>query len=345
MIKIEESPTGDNLLWDIWMSTLHLAAVTVADEIKLFEQLKDRNLTFQEISEILQLESKAIKTLGELLMALGFLIPQDDKVQLSHTSKIYLLSDSPYYWGALLNKLRSRNDHKRLLNAMLNKDSLLTHNGKSYSNMWEQGCISPEAAAQFTEEMHATIFAPAVTAIKTDLFENTKQLLDVGGGSGCFSITFTHEYPDSKATVFELPEVAQISQKYIQKFKAEKNVLIHKGNFFNESDWPKEHDGILLSQILHDWPIPICEQILGFAYRSLPTGGKIFIYEMLLEDQRISPLTTACFNTLMFINHRSQQFSSQEITHLLQKIGFTDIIVEPTFGYFSLIVGKKSNSP
>jgi acetylserotonin N-methyltransferase len=275
------------------------------------------------------------------LIALGFLSIENETIQLTEISKTYLLTNSLYYWGGQLNPLRRRNDHKRILDAILNKDSLLAHNGKAFSNMWEQGSISQEAAVLFTEEMHATIFAPAVAAIKTGLFNTTTHLLDVGGGSGCFSIAFTQEHLNSKATIFELPEVAKVTEKYIQLFKAEKNVFTHTGNFFKKYDWPKKHDGILLSQILHDWPISYCEKILAYAYSSLPKGGKIFIYEMLLDNTKASPLTTACFNMLMFINHRSQQFSHKEITNILQKVEFSDITINPIFGYFSLIIGKK----
>lgn len=341
MIEIREAIATDNLLWDIWMSTLHLAAVTVADEIELFEQLKYGSLALTDISNKLQLEYRGIRVLSELLIALGFLAEDGEKIQITEVTKNYLLPDSLYYWGGQLNKLRSRNDHKRILEAMLSKDDLLAHQGKAFSSMWEQGSITSEAATLFTEEMHATIFAPAVAAVKTGLFNDTRFLLDMGGGSGCFSIAFTREYPDRKATVFELPEVARITQKYIQRFGSEKSVLSCAGNFFNETDWPKEHDGILLSQILHDWPISHCEQILTYAYRSLSTSGKIFIYEMLLEDSRASPLTTACFNMLMYMNHRSQQFSVKEITNLLKKAGFNDVIIKKTFGYFSLIIGRK----
>ena len=31
--------------------------------------------------------------------------------------------------------------------------------------------------------------------------------------------------------------------------------FIHPGNFFNKDNWPSGFDGVLLSQIVHDWPL------------------------------------------------------------------------------------------
>lgn len=95
MVKTQEVTSSDSLLWDVWMSTLHLAAVTVADEIKVFEQLKDSDLTLMDISSKLHLELDAVKTLCELLIALRFLVKHNEKIQLTQTAKLYLLSDSP----------------------------------------------------------------------------------------------------------------------------------------------------------------------------------------------------------------------------------------------------------
>ena len=64
---------------------------------------------------------------------------------------------------------------------------------------------------------------------------------------------------------------------------------------------------------------------------------------MLLNHDRSGPLTVACFDMLMLINHGSQQFTKNELFNLLSAAGFKDLNVIPGFGYFSLITGKKPN--
>lgn len=113
------------------------------------------------------------------------------------------------------------------------------------------------------------------------------------------------------------------------------------GNFFIKDNWPNNCDGILLSQILHDWPLEKCKLILENAYSSLPHGGTIYIHEMLLDDDRSSPLTTSCFNLLMFVNHQSQQFNKSELTNLLLSCGFCNPKTIQTFGYYSITTATK----
>src|SRR5207244_4159234 len=129
-------------------------------------------------------------------------------------------------------------------------------------------------------KMHATIFAPATMAVESGIFNSTKILLDVGGGSGCFSIAYLKKYPEREATVFELPVVCDVAQEYIAQYELTNKILTHSGNFFNRKTWPTGHDGVLLSQILHDWPEKYCKKILKNAYDTLPSGGKIYLHEM-----------------------------------------------------------------
>lgn len=207
--------------------------------------------------------------------------------------------------------------------------------------MWEEGAITPEAASNFTKKMHSTIFAPSLGAVKRGLFKSTKKLLDVGGGSGCFSIAFLQEYPQKEAMVFELSAVCNETKKYVEEYNLLDKISIHPGNFFNKEDWPTDFDGILLSQIVHDWPLDRCKIILEHAYNSMPPSGKIYIHEMLLDDDKGSPLSTICFDLLMFINHKSQQFTKNELFDLLSSIGFKNPQMEKTFGYFSIVTAIK----
>jgi hypothetical protein len=274
------------------------------------------------------------------LVGLGYVKKQGTKLALTETAKSYLLSNSPFYWGPMLKGLQERNEHKRLLVAIKSNANTLKFGDKTFTDMWEEGSITAEAAQNFTDRMHATVFAPAVGAIKSGVFKGVKKLLDMGGGSGCFSIAFVKKYSASKATVLELPAVCKVASGYIKKFKLTKKITTYPANFFQDT-WPQEHDGILFSQILHDWPIAYCEKLIQQAYDALPRGGQIFIHEMLLDESKVSPLTVACFNLLMFINHKSQQFTKSQLFNLLRKTGFKNPKVKKTFGYHSVVYAKK----
>jgi hypothetical protein len=338
---LNQQPTPDNLMWNIWTSIYHLAALTAADELDLFSYLNDHEHTIEQIAYELKADVRPTSVLVNLLINLGFLNINANKISLTLTAKNYLIPESLFYWGSVLYPFRERIEHKKVINAIKQKSNQLTFDNKSFTDMWQEGSLTPDAARSFTEKMHATIFAPALEAIKLNLFASTKNLLDVGGGSGCFSIAFSQAYPERTAVVFELPTVCEITKKYISEFNADKNVSVHSGNFFTNEHWPRNCDGILFSQILHDWPIEKCTEILKHAHSAMPSGGVIYVHEMMLDDSKASPLATVCFDLLMLINHRSQQFSKHELHSLLKECGFSDPLTTYTFGYFSITTATK----
>jgi cyclopropane fatty-acyl-phospholipid synthase-like methyltransferase len=332
---------SDVAMWDIWLSSFQLAAVTVADEIGLFNQLKIKPLEIKELASKLAISTRATETLSNVIIGLGFLKKSDDEFSLTPAAETYLVSDQPFYWGFQLENLRKRSEHKRILDVIKSTDSLLAFDGKSFTHMWEDGDITPAAAENFTHCMQATIFAPAVAAVKAGLFDRTQHLLDMGGGSGCFSVAYVNEYPDRQTTVFELPVVCDVTKKYLEKFSVTEKVVLYPGNFFKDA-WPRGCDGILFSQIFHDWSRDYCKQLIELAYQALEPDGHVFIHEMLLDEDKTKPLTTACFDLLMYINHRSQQFTKNELFDLLNSVGFKNLNETKTFGYFSIISAKKS---
>jgi precorrin-6B methylase 2 len=46
--------------------------------------------------------------------------------------------------------------------------------------------------------------------------KSTQLLLDVGGGSGAYTLAFLKAYPEMKATLFDLPRVIEIARAHAQ---------------------------------------------------------------------------------------------------------------------------------
>jgi len=49
----------------------------------------------------------------------------------------------------------------------------------------------------------------------------------------------------------------------------------------------------------------------------------------------------AAFNIIMLLATEGQQYSGTELGAMLGEAGFTDIEVKPTFGYWSIVTGRK----
>lgn len=331
---------SDQAMWDTWLSLCHHASLTVADEIGLFPLLENKKQNIKKIAKQLKINVARLDALVNVLIALKFLKKVKNNLHLTSTTKYFLLPNSPFYWGPLLHSLKATQQHKKLLTAIKQKKNLLIHKNLSFTTMWEKGNLPIDAAEKFTNIMHATIFAPISYAVKSGIFTSSKNILDIGGGAGSFSISFVNRYPNRKLTIFELPVVCKIAKRFLKKFEVEKKIQIIPGNFFQD-EFPEKHDGILFSQIFHDWPIETCELLAKKAFDALPKGGKIYIHEMILDKSKTKPLTIALFNLLMLINHQSQQYTKSMVFEILKFAGFKNLKIKKTFGYFSVITGTK----
>jgi acetylserotonin N-methyltransferase len=332
---------NDKLMWDLWLGRYHLSAVAAADTLDIFQCIEQGAGSTGRLAKQLDLDARGIEALCCLLASLGFIEKQHEGIALSPSSKNYLLKDSLSYWGPALGRARESQEYQRIVDTFLKAQAAkLQENDKELSSMWEQGRIDKKAAEQFTSIMNCSIYSSALSAVQSGAFDKIQHLLDVGGGSGCYASLFAKHCPKSKATIYELPEVCEVAEQYLMQFNSSGQVFCYLGNFFKDP-FPSNVDGILFSNILHDWKPEQGLTLLKKAHEALPTGGKVFIHEMLLNEEKNGPLVPAGFNLLMYINHGSQQFSQTELYAMLGQAGFKHEQTIKPHPYYWLLIAEK----
>jgi acetylserotonin N-methyltransferase len=187
--------------------------------------------------------------------------------------------------------------------------------------------------------MHSHSFPAAVGMARNGNFGGVRRLLDVAGGSGCFSIALARRHPELHCTVAELPAVAAVTREYIRRYQCERRVDAHEFNMFRDP-WPEGYDAVFFSNVLHDWDADRRAELACRSRAVLPAGGRIYLHEMLLNDAHDGPLTPALFSLLM-LGTRGKQFSSAELAELLSNAGFVDVSVTHSYGYYSLVTATR----
>jgi cyclopropane fatty-acyl-phospholipid synthase-like methyltransferase len=167
-----------------------------------------------------------------------------------------------------------------------------------------------------------------------------RRLLDVGGGSGCFSIALAQHYSALHCTIMDLAPVCRIADEYIRSAQMTAQVDTLARDMFRET-WPQGYDAVFFSNIFHDWSPEVCAVLASKSFRILPAGGHIRLHEMLLDGTGAHPTTTAAFSTLMLARTKGQQFTLAELAQILTGVGFVDVTATPTYGYYSLISARK----
>ena len=207
-------------------------------------------------------------------------------------------------------------------------------------DQWEAGQVSAEMAATIARFMHSHSLPAAIGAAREGDFARVTRLLDVGGGSGVFSIALAQRHPTLRCTIMELPTMCERAKDYIAAEGVADRIDTVSVDMFREA-WPTGYDAIFLSNIFHDWSTDTNKQLSASAFAALPPGGRIYLHEMLINDEGSGPLPAAAFSIMMLFGTRGRQYSLPELKAILEGAGFTDVGATNTYGYYSLVSARK----
>jgi hypothetical protein len=333
-----ESPTADDrILWDLHLSGFPQAALLAADELGVFQSLADAPADIATFATRSGLSERAVRALLPMLAAMGFLVTRQGVYSITHAARDFLLPGSPYYWGPVLDYLRRLPPaHSALVTALKGKDKI----EDTPLNAWESGEMPEPVARMVTAYMHSHSLAAAVAMARAPILRGVRRLLDVGGGSGCYSIALAQADPQIRCVILELPAVCRAAGDYIAAGGMAERVSTLAANMFRDA-WPGGFDGLLFSNIFHDWDFSTCRALAARAFQSLEPGGRIFLHEALLDDTRDGPATTAAFSIQMLIGTRGQQFTLADLAGILQGAGFIDVQHASTHAYFSVVSASR----
>jgi 3-hydroxy-5-methyl-1-naphthoate 3-O-methyltransferase len=336
--------TDDRLLWDIHLSGLCFPALTAADDAGLFERLATQPSSAAELAARTGLNERALRAILPVLTANGLLVQRLGRYHLTETARNYLLPSSAYYWGPVLALIRTMPmTHKEVM-SLLRAPAMASHwesvDLNAPSSAWSMGMITPEVAAAIASYMNAnSLTAAAVATQRVDLSWST-HLLDIGAGSGCFSIAFAQRNVQLKCTLMDLQGMCDIAMKSAREASLADRIDTAVVDMFRQ-EWPSNCDTHFFSNIFHDWDFAACKVLAGKSFKALTSGGRIVLHEMLFDDSRDGPATTAAFSLYMLLGTKGQQFSAAELVTLLQDAGFVRPTVTPCHGYYAAISAEK----
>lgn len=169
-----------------------------------------------------------------------------------------------------------------------------------------------------------------------------KLMLDLGGGSGAYSIVATKTYPGLKAIVLDLPPVAVVANEYIAKNDAADRVTAMPGDF-TKTEFPKGADVVVMASNLPQYEPDLIRLVVAKAFAAMAPGGEMHLIGETLHDDRRGPLSAALWGLNEAIQGSTGVAHTEgEVTGYLQAAGFTDVAVHPFVpGVLSRVTGRK----
>ncbi|AOY77160.1 DUF2284 domain-containing protein [Clostridium formicaceticum] len=326
--------SGVQYLEDLACGYWHSQVIFTAIELELFNYIGTEQKTLTEISQHYTSNENAMERFLDTLVVLGLLVRYEAYYYNSQLASAYLIKDKALYQGdsILWRKALYANwqDLKetlicgKRLHYIPNEDEeILKQRTKKYIKAMD--CIAKSKAKEITK------FFEGVHLGGT--------LLDVGAGSGAFSLAFLEDFSTLKATLFDLSSVIAITKENLAD--TQPNISYHQGNILE--DWQLQTEKfhiILLSNILHAYSEKEVEHILNQAAKWIDPKGFIIIHDFFLEHYslkaRLSDLN------MMVNTYNGKVFEGDWVCKLLKKLGFYDEGLLPLESDTALIIASKS---
>jgi precorrin-6B methylase 2 len=278
-------------------------------ELDVWTEVRD-SPTLQSLADRLGADPRALEILLDSLVSIGWLTKSGDHYANTPESEVWLTMDSE----------ESALPYLRHMASLWDLWSGLTTKVLACASRWD----GTDRQQAFIEAMHVLAQHRAERTIAKLRPHESSSLLDVGGGSGTYSIAFLRSNPEARATIFDLPGVAEMAAT-----RLEREGLSHRGRVvpgdFQSDPLPAGHDLILFSAVLHMNGPDENVRLLRKCRRALAPNGRLVVRDHLMSEDRTSPTAGALFAVNMLVaTEHGRTYSLGELTSLLNEADFSD---------------------
>jgi SAM-dependent methyltransferase len=297
-------------------------ALFAALEIGLFTELAAGPASLEELARRLGSEPRVLLALLEACVATELLTRDDGRYRNSAAADRYLVRRArgyvgDYYLRQIATTLYAQVPMAR---AVVRGDA----RRETYAGFLDD----PERVEDFIRGQHAGSSGPAYLLAKTQDFAGYQCLLDLGGGSGAFSIEIARRHGLS-AIVVDHPSVVAVARTIVGESGLGDRIRCVPGDVVAEP-WPPGADVILLSYVVSAYGPATLRDLLGRARAYLPPGGGLIIHDFALHGDRPGPRNAALwYFTNLAISATTHPHTVASIRVAMADAGFVDVVARP----------------
>jgi|ERR1035437_5779243 SAM-dependent methyltransferase len=285
-------------------------------ELDIFTNVDESGTTNNQIANNLHLDEHACERLLNALVSLGFLKKQNHLFFNTAESFTFLSKKSSDYLGGLMHSNQLWKTWSNLTQVV--KTGISAHP----EEINERG---EEWLFPFINAMHDRAKKQAPQQLANIDLSEIKSILDIGGGSGAYSMEFVTKKPEVETTVFDLPNVVPITKKFLDKEGFSDQIKTCAGDYTTD-ELPKGFDLVFLSAIIHSNSLEINRDLIKKCFNSLNKNGKIVIQDWIMNDDRTQPVSGAIFAINMLVGTEAGDcFTEQEVIEMLNTSGFKNV--------------------
>jgi ubiquinone/menaquinone biosynthesis C-methylase UbiE len=271
--------------------------------------------TAKSVAAALQWDPRGTRMLLDGLVALGLLYKHGDLYANSETASLCLIPGAPLDQTHIIaHKAGGWNAWARLGEAV----------ASGASPLGSRPDRSPGELRAFILGMDDIGRSSAQSILEHYDMSSHNSMLDVGGGPGSYSLAFAQANPRLRVTVFDLPQVLEITREQIAKTGLSDRVGTCPGDM-TEDPLPGGHDFVLLSNIIHSFGPEANRAIIRKCFDALLPGGTLMVKDFLVADDRSGPPFGLVFALHMLVHtEEGDCYTSAEVAEWTTEAGFNE---------------------
>lgn len=306
---------------------------------KVFDTLDAGPKTVDEVTSATGASSRGLSAIMNALVGLELLQKNNGHYELTPESAAFLVSTKPGYQGGMI-----AHTSKQLIPNWLHlNDVVITGKPARSVNRSDGG----EA---FFQELVSNIFNMSYGAAKALAAHLAfgedgapVRVLDLGAGSGVWSIAVAQSSPRVRVTAVDWPGVLPITKNHADRFGVGDRYTLLPGDL-GTIDFGRDYDLITVGHILHSEGVERSKKLLRKCFDALAPGGTIAIQEFLVNPERTGPPMSLIFAVNMLVNtENGDTWSFEEIAGWLKEAGFVNPRTLDAPGPSPLILATKES--
>src|SRR5208337_1866384 len=302
--------------------------ILTALELDIFTAIGD-GANAEQIGTRINANARATGMLLNALVALGLLSKSGGDYKNTRESARFFVQDS---------KDNHRNGLLHTAN-IWHRWSTLTDAVRSGMRIPISRDHTPEWTRSFITGMQRNAKDRAPLVVKALGTAGVRRILDLGGGSGAYSIAFAKASSDLRCEILDVPEVVPLTTAYVNKAGVSAQVSLRSGDMLTD-DLGSGYDIIMLNAICHMFSEEQNQQLFRRARKALAPNGRLVVQDFILNSDKTAPLHAALFSLNMLVaTDQGASYNETEYSGWMKNAGFADIFRIKLPGPSDLIVG------
>lgn len=290
-------------------------------ELDLFSKLAGGAQSLEQLAASTGIAANRMQPLLVSLVSQGLLGKAGDAYSNAPASQNYLVRGAPGDFGDYLKVVNGRFMYFGFtkLGEALRGEQAFSDQG-FYEGMFYHNDLD---AADFTAAQHAGSLGPAALLARRLDLSGRERLLDVGGGSGAFSIGFCQRNPALQATILDFAGTVETARHYAAEAGLSSRISHLEGNALT-TGWPGNQDVVLMSYLWSAVGAGDIERLARLAVDALKPGGLVLVHDFMTTNERTGPQIAAWHLMASTIdNPTASCLSPGVVEEQLARAGFT----------------------